>query len=126
MNREKKGRYTTMKTTKIILIATIATIALIALCGIATATAEELPDFYPRLAVVVSCEETAENEWFVLTEDTTGNLWGYYEDSDSCNVGDLCILMIFNNGEDITTHEIVEVYYEGTLENLENFFEEIF
>lgn len=88
-------------------------IVVVLMSCIPTVYAEDLPEFYPRLTVVV--EVTADA---VICEDKEGNLWAFFADpEDGWGIGDLCILLMWNQSEDIRQHEIVEVYWEGYVES---------
>ena len=102
-----------MKTMKIVAIATAITIALIALCGIATATAEDRGEFYPRLAVVIAWENVGENLTRVTCTDKDGNLWDLFTDEGDLKIGDVVNLMMWRVDENPEHDEVTEYYYEG-------------
>ncbi len=108
-----------MKTTKIITIATAITIAIITLCGIATANAEvgDRGEFYPKMAVVTAIEEIGDTNIFNVTVvDKDGHEWGFFDDEGEWQIGDIANLLMWNLGEREEEDEIVEVYYEGTMD----------
>ena len=107
-----------MKTTKIAIIATIITVAIIALCGIATASAER-PEFYPLLTVVVNVQPIGNDLCIVDCMDKEGNLWSFYAEPCEWFAGDLANLLMWATGENEEDDEVVEVYYEGFLEDAE-------
>lgn len=90
----------------------IFALALVLVVLVSVAVAEEYPEFYPRLAVVV---EIYPEDDLVVCLDKYGEEWLFFG-ADTWAVGDLCNLLMFNNGEDYTEHEIVEIYWEGYLE----------
>lgn len=104
-----------MKTLKIALIATILTVALIALCGVATATAEtaDRGEFYPLLTIVTAWENVDEETALITCMDREGNLWSFYADLNEWKIGDLANLLMWNLGENLEDHEVIETYYEG-------------
>ena len=109
-----------MKTTKIITIATAITLAIITLCGIATANAEvgDRGEFYPRLAVVTAYEQIGDTDlWVITCMDKDGNLWDFYGEEEDAHVGNIFNLLMWNMGEREEDDEIVEVYYEGRMDN---------
>lgn len=105
-----------MKNLKIALIATFITALLIVSCACAVPACAEgknpnFGEFYPRLSIVVEVHEDV-----VICEDREGNLWAFY--GDEWKVGDLCNLLMWNLDEDIEKHEVIEAYYEGTVDFL--------
>lgn len=106
-----------MKTLKIAVIATIITSIIMLSCAVGfSANAEEYGEFYPRLSIVI---ETHENT--VICQDKEGNLWAFFSDENEWTIGDICNLLMWNNSEDITNHEVIEVYWEGHTENIDLF-----
>jgi len=101
-----------MKASRIAIIATIITVVIITLCGIATAET-----LYPRLTVVIGSEEVAPNLWEIECVDKVGHVWSFLEDEEPWNVGDIANLLMVDLGEDEETHKIIEVWFEGHLEN---------
>lgn len=73
----------------------------------------ELTEFYPRLVMVVDFDYIKD---LVICVDVNGDEWLFYG-TDDYLVGDVCILMMWNNSDDYTDHEIVAVFYEGHLDN---------
>ena len=107
-----------MKTTKIAAIATIITIIVIALCGVATANAEDHGEFYPRLAVVTAFERLGDiDEWIIDCTDKDGNVWSFYGEKEDAHIGNIYNLLMWNMGEAEEDDEIIEVYYEGRMDN---------
>lgn len=101
-----------------IAIATIVTIAIMLSCAYAMpAIADEYGEFYPRLTIVIDTKEDS-----VLCQDKEGNIWMFFSYEDDWKEGDICNLLIWNNSTDITQHEIIEVYWEGCTEDIEQFF----
>ena len=116
-----------MKELKIIAIATIITICIMVSCAFAMpAQAETMNpnygEFYPRLAIVVEREEGAriKGDYDTITcRDKEGNLRQFFCDrTDDWDTGDICNLMMWNNSQDVTKHEIIEVYWEGYTSDL--------
>lgn len=112
-----------MKEVKIIIIAVVVTIAIIFSCAYAMpANAEgknpNFGEFYPRLSIVIQRHPDA-----VICQDKEGNLWAFLcDESDGWQVGDLCNLMMWNTDENIENHEVIEVYWEGYVEHISEFF----
>ena len=88
------------------------TLALVILVSVAIAEEENGVDFYPLLTVVV---EVDVEEDVVICLDKFGDEWAFYGVDFWC-VGDLCNLLMFNNGGYYTEHEIIDVYWEGHFE----------
>lgn len=112
-------------TIKTIVIATIVTIAIMLSCACAMPTCAESADrgeFYPKLVVVVETEQISTDLWIITCEDRTGNLWAFYDDAREWSVGDIANLLMWNMGEREEDDEIIEVYWEGYTENIEEFF----
>ena len=109
-----------MKTTKITIIATIITIIIITLCGVATANAEvgDRGEFYPRLAVVTSYERIGDtDEWIIVCTDKDGEEWTFFGEAEDAHIGNIYNLLMWNMGEVEEDDEIIEVYYEGRMDN---------
>ena len=108
-----------MKNTKIATVATIVTVIIIALCGcVMTASAEDRGEFYPRLAVVTAFERLGDtDEWIIDCTDKEGNVWSFYGEKEDARIGNIFNLLMWNMGEAEEDDEIVEVYYEGRLDN---------
>ena len=107
-----------MKTTKIAIIATIITIIIVALCGVATANAEDRGEFYPRLAVVTAYERLGDtDEWIIDCTDKDGNVWSFFGEKEDAHIGNIFNLLMWNLNEREENDEIIEVYYEGCLDN---------
>ena len=109
-----------MKTTKIITIATAITLCIITLCGIATAHAEvgDRGEFYPLLAVVTGYERIGDTDlWVIDVTDKDGRVWSFYGEEDDAHIGIMFNLLMWNlGGEHEEEDEIVEVYYEGRMD----------
>ena len=109
-----------MKTTKIVTIATIITIALITLFGIATASAEtaDRGEFYPKMSVVTGIDQIGDTNLFTVTViDKDGHEWSFFDDEGEWQIGDIANLLMRNlSNEREEEDEIVEVYYEGTMD----------
>lgn len=107
-----------MKTLKIAIIAMIATTLIIALCGIATATAEvgDRGEYYPRLSVVTAYERLGDtDEWIIVCTDKDGGEWAFYGEEEDAHIGDVYNLLMWNAGKREEDDEIIEVYYEGRM-----------
>lgn len=111
-----------MKEIKIVAIAVIVTIAMMiatacAMPACAEAANPDYGEFYPRLSVVVDAHGDT-----VICQDKEGNLWAFFCEDSEWEVGDICNLLMWNNSENVTDHEIVEVYWEGYTEYVDLFF----
>ena len=96
-----------MKNLKIATIATALTALIIALCGITmTASAETCT----KIAVVTAWEQigdTALKEITVTDED--GNLWGFFDDEDYWQIGDLVVITLWDLEEIEEDAEVTDV-----------------
>ena len=114
-----------MKSIKAIIIATITAITIIMSCACilpAEAEAADRGEFYPKLAIVVETELVTPDLWVVTCEDREGNLWAFYDNEVVWEVGDIANLLMRDIGEREEDDEIIEVYWEGYAENIEEFF----
>lgn len=109
-----------MKQFKVAIIATIITAVLIVSC--ANAMAEARPEFYPKLVVVTDCQLVGGELWLVNSCDSTGNIWSFYDDKGEWCPGDIANLLMMTNNEFEEDDEIVEVYWEGYTESINQFF----
>lgn len=110
-----------MKTTKIITIATAITIALILTFATMMPASAEVGDrgeFYPRLAVVVGYEHIGDTDlWIIDCMDKDGQVWSFYGEEEDAHIGNVFNLLMWNlGGEHEEEDEIVEVYYEGRMD----------
>lgn len=99
-------------------IATIITI--IALLTIATATAEigDRGEFYPRLAVVTAYERIGDTDlWVITCTDKDGAEWSFHGEREDAHIGNVFNLLMWNMGEREEDDEIIEVYYEGRMDD---------
>ena len=101
----------------------IACLILVVLTLIASTTRGDMDrgEFYPRLTVVVDCTPI-DNEYIIECIDRSGNIWSFYSE-DTWDIGDLANLLMWNITGIETEDEIIEVYYEGYISNLDLFFE---
>ena len=110
-----------MKTTKIITIATTLTVALIlSFACIMPASAEvgDRGEFYPRLAVVTAYEQVGDTDlWIIDCTDKDGQVWSFYGEQEDAHIGNVFNLLMWNMGEVEEDDEIIEVYYEGCMDN---------
>lgn len=114
-----------MKQTKVIIIATIVTITIIMSCACALPSGAEAADrgeFYPKLTVVIETELVTPGFWVITCEDREGNFWVFYDDAGEWAIGDIANFLMWNMGEREEDDEIIEVYWEGYTENIEEFF----
>ncbi len=112
------------KTMRTAIIATAVTIIILLSCAYAIPAGAEKADrgeFYPKLAVVTKTEQLG-RLWLVSCEDKEGNIWAFYDDEGTWQVGDIANLLMWNLGEREEDDEIIEVYWEGYTENVESFF----
>lgn len=110
-----------MKNTKIITIATAITIALLLTIATMMPAAAEVGDrgeFYPRLAVATSYERVGDSDlWVITCTDKDGEEWSFYGEHEDAHIGNVFNLLMWNMGEAEEDDEIVEVYYEGCLDD---------
>ncbi len=108
-----------MKSTKVVIIATIITVILILSCAYALpiqAEAEARPEFYPKLTIVVSVTQE-DGLWIIECMDKNGDIWAFYDDEESWAIGDIANLLMMTVSNNIEEDEIIEVYWEGYIEN---------
>lgn len=110
-----------MKTTKIITIATALTIALILSFSFIVPASAEIGDrgeFYPLLTVVTAYEQIGNTDlWVISVTDKDGRVWDFYGEEEDAHIGNIYNLLMWNMGEREEDDEIVEVYFEGTMDN---------
>ena len=116
--RRKKGIY--MKEFKVSMTAVLVFCVIVLSCAQIGASASELEEYYPKLVVVQHIETGRELD-VVSCQDRHGEMWVFYSDIGDYDVGDILILMMWNNGENVYQHEIVEVYWEGYTKNMSQF-----
>lgn len=108
----------TMK--KIIAIATIITVAIMIACACAMPACAEVGDrgeFYPRLTVVVGYERIGDTDlWVINCMDKDGQVWSFYGEEEDAHIGAMFNLLMWNMGEHEEEDEIIEVYYEGEMD----------
>ena len=109
------------KTIKTIAIATIITIAIMISCAFAMPASAEVGDrgeFYPLLTVVTAYERIGDTDlWVISVTDKDGQVWDFYGEEEDAHVGNIYNLLMWNLGEKEEADEIVEVYYEGRMDN---------
>ena len=110
-----------MKTTKIITIATAITIALVLSFSFIVPASAEVGDrgeFYPLLSVVTAYEQIGDTDmWIISVTDKDGRVWDFYGEEEDAHIGNIYNLLMWNMGEREEDDEIVEVYFEGTMDN---------
>jgi len=113
-----------MKETRIYIITTICAIIAIFICGLVLPVYAEVGDrgeFYPKLAVVVSSERVGE-AFEITCVDRDGNEWGFWDYEEEWIPGDIVNLLMWHLGEREEDDELVEVYFEGYTDNIDEFF----
>lgn len=102
-------------------------VVIIIACTIYTSTyAEDMSDrgeFYPLLTVVVDKTHWTDNVYIIICEDSTGNLWCFFDEDNTWNIGDIANLLMWNMGGPIEEDEIVEIYWTGYTDNIEQFYQ---
>ena len=73
-------------------------------------------EFYPRLAVVTSYEQVGDL-WIIDCTDKDGMVWSFYGEEEDAHIGNVFNLLMWNMGEAEEDDEIIEVYYEGCMDN---------
>ena len=91
-----------MKILKGIAIAVIIASLIMVSCAVVLAQAEDYPEFYPKLTIVVSVHADT-----VICQDKEGNLWAFFSEEKNWAIGDICNLMMWNNSENEIDHEII-------------------
>lgn len=96
---------------------------ILVLCALTTTAYGDMNrgEFYPRLTVVVECKPI-KNEYIIDCVDKNGNIWSFYSE-DTWDIGDIANLLMWNATGIEIEDEIIEVYYEGYISNLNLFFE---
>ena len=108
-----------MKKITIHTIITVIAIMLILSCTYShVATAEDLPEFYPKLTVVVGTTQIDDCLWTIDCLDYNDNIWSFYDEEGTWTKGDIANLLMWNIDEREEEHEIVEVYWTGYTENI--------
>ena len=106
---------------KKVIIATIVIIAIIISCSCMIPACAEVGDrgeFYPRLAVVTGYEQIGDTDlWVIEVTDKDGEVWSFYGEVEDAHIGIMFNLLMWYLGEAEEEDEIVEVYYEGRLDN---------
>ena len=118
------------------IIATIITVLLMISCAgyVSACAAErsaeaEAPEYdhglhYPRLSVVVE-KRYVGDLCIIICKDRQHNLWAFYDDEGTWDIGDIANLMLWDMGENEEEQEIIEVYWEGYTENIDAFFQTV-
>lgn len=73
-------------------------------------------EFYPRLAVVTSYEQVGDL-WVIDCTDKDGMVWSFYGEEEDAHIGNVFNLLMWNMGEAEEDDEIIEVYYEGCMDD---------
>lgn len=117
-----------MKNSTLIKLATIACACILALCAYLPAEAEHAAaqekaelghgEMYPKLTVVVESIQIGDL-WRVSCRDREGNVWAFWDDEDTWAYGDIANLLMWDSEES----EIIEVYWEGYVEDVPLFFQ---
>lgn len=108
-----------MKNIKAAIIATILTCAILISCAFVLPACAEVGDrgeFYPRLTVVTSYERVGDL-WIIDCTDKDGMVWSFYGEEEDAHIGNMFNLLMWNMGEAEEDDEIIEVYYEGCMDN---------
>lgn len=79
-------------------------------------------DFYPQLAIVVDCNRL-EDMQIIVCQDMNGNIWEFYDDTYTWEIGDIANLLMWSHDNIVEHDEIVEVYWTGYTEDIDNFFQ---
>lgn len=112
-----------MKNFKAWMIALAVMVAVMVICGCACAENDH-GEFYPKLVIVFQIE-TIENTHIITCEDGSRNQWAFFDDEDYYKEGDIVNLLMWNLNKHEEEDEIVEVYREGHIDNINLFFEMI-
>lgn len=100
-------------------ITAIITAIIIALSILTPACAEvgDRGEFYPRLAVVTAYERIGDTDlWIIEVTDKDGEVWSFYGEEEDAHIGIMFNLLMWNMGEREEEDEIIEVYYEGRMD----------
>ena len=55
--------------------------------------------------------------WVISVTDKDGQVWDFYGEEEDAHVGNIYNLLMWNLGEREEADEIVEVYYEGRMDD---------
>ena len=121
-HEERERKVNTMKSTiKTIIIATIITAVIMISTAFAMPASAEVGDrgeFYPRLAVVTAYERIGDTDlWVIVCTDKDGGEWEFFGEAEDAHIGNIYNLLMWNMGEREEEDEIVEVYYEGRMDD---------
>lgn len=98
------------------IIATIITITILTACAVAVAEVGDRGEFYPRLTVVTSYERLGDTDEYIINcTDKDGMVWSFYGEEEDAHIGTMFNLLMWNMHEEEEQDEVIEVYYEGTM-----------
>lgn len=107
---------------KTAIIATIITCMILISCACAMPAKAERPEFYPILTVVVNSVRIEDDLWIVDCRDKDGHVHSFFDDEGTWEYGDVANLLMWAT-EVEEEDEVIEVYWEGYTEDIEQFFE---
>ena len=110
-----------MKELRIAAIATIITIILLISTVLAIpASAETIPEYYPKLTIVFQIEIVGDTR-IVHCIDKSQNIWSFYDNKGVWKPGDIANLLMRIAGDTEEDHEITNIYWEGSIDNFKSF-----
>lgn len=110
-----------MKGIRAAIIATILTCLILVSCAYALPAVAEVKqrELYPKLTIVVEREQIGNTGlWVIYCQDRNGYVWTFIDDKGEWNVGDVANLLMQKSNESAEEDEIIEVSWEGYIENI--------
>lgn len=109
------------KQIKVIIIATIITACIIISCAYAMPASAESADYYTKLTIITGHVKIDTGLWVVDCRDKEGHIWCFIDDEGTWKRGDVANLLMFRLNENEENDEIMEVYWEGFVEDISTF-----
>ena len=105
-----------------IFLAIIMVILVVMRIGVTMADEKDHGEFYPRLTIVIDKKwDNLANMWLILCQDKNGDVWAFYDNRGEWEKGDIANLLMWDTGKHKEDHEIIEVYWEGYVEDINTF-----
>lgn len=114
-----------MKQFKIAIIATIITACIIIGCAHAIPAKAETEDYYTKLTIVTGRTKIDTGLYVIDCRDKDGHTWCFLDDEGTWKQGDLANLLMFQLNEREEDDEIINVYWEGYVEDVRTFMQMI-
>lgn len=85
---------------KVLIVALALTLA------IGSCACAEESETHLEMGIVIDCQQIEESLWLVLCSDSNGDVWGFYEDVEPWDIGDLALMEMYKD-------EVIGVEYLG-------------